>query len=92
MDSYIGAKIIKAEPMTLTEYNSKHNKVVPATSGEEGYVVKYPDGYISWSPKSVFENAYRRITVDEATLMMDMEFVSPKKRPSDGKPARNIWF
>lgn len=26
--------------------------------GEEGYAVKYPDGYISWSPKAVFESAY----------------------------------
>jgi len=24
-----------------------------------GYAVKYPDGYISWSPKEVFEAAYR---------------------------------
>ena len=26
--------------------------------GKEGYAVKYPDGYISWSPKEVFEKAY----------------------------------
>lgn len=26
--------------------------------GKEGYAVKYPDGYISWSPKEVFEAAY----------------------------------
>jgi hypothetical protein len=25
---------------------------------EEGYAVKYPDGYISWSPKDAFEAAY----------------------------------
>ena len=24
-----------------------------------GYAVKYPDGYISWSPKEGFEAAYR---------------------------------
>lgn len=27
--------------------------------GKPGYAVKYPDGYISWSPKDVFEAAYR---------------------------------
>lgn len=26
--------------------------------GKAGYGVKYPDGYISWSPKEVFESAY----------------------------------
>ncbi len=26
--------------------------------GQPGYAVKYPDGYISWSPKDVFEEAY----------------------------------
>ena len=26
--------------------------------GRPGYAVKYPDGYISWSPKDVFEAAY----------------------------------
>lgn len=27
--------------------------------GQPGYAVKYADGYISWSPKAVFEEAYR---------------------------------
>lgn len=26
--------------------------------GKPGYAVKYPDGYVSWSPKDVFEAAY----------------------------------
>lgn len=26
--------------------------------GKEGYAVKYEDGYISWSPKEVFEKTY----------------------------------
>lgn len=26
---------------------------------EHGYAVRYPDGYVSWSPKAVFEAAYR---------------------------------
>jgi hypothetical protein len=28
----------------------------------EGYAVKYSDGYISWSPKAVFEEAYQPLT------------------------------
>lgn len=27
-------------------------------NGEDGYSVKYEDGYVSWSPKAVFEKAY----------------------------------
>jgi len=30
--------------------------------GKPGYAVKYADGYISWSPKAVFEEAYQPIT------------------------------
>jgi len=29
---------------------------------EEGYTVKYEDGYMSWSPKEVFEKAYQPLT------------------------------
>lgn len=43
--TYIGTKIITAWP------ESRPNG--------EGYAVKYADGYTSWSPKDVFEEAYR---------------------------------
>lgn len=69
MNTYIGCKIIQAEPMTLSEYNAKFNKVVPAGDyGEEGYHVRYPDGYDSWSPKAVFEAAYRKVSAEEYEL------------------------
>lgn len=44
MKKYIGTKIIHAE---------REDREV------EGYKVVYPDGYTSWSPKDVFEEAYR---------------------------------
>ena len=69
MSLYVGTKIIKAEPMTLTQFNEENNKVIPATSGEEGYKVTYPDGYVSWSPRDVFNNAYRLITNEEKDLL-----------------------
>ena len=65
LQPYIGSKIIEACPMTLSQYNSIYQKVVPATDGEDGYVVFYTDGYISWSPKSVFEEAYRKLSTKE---------------------------
>jgi hypothetical protein len=52
---YIGTKVITAW---------EQDKVIQPTSEsyvtiERGYAVKYPDGYVSWSPKGVFEEAYR---------------------------------
>ena len=55
MDKYIGTKIIEAEPATCPKEVNGH------PVGEMGYKVKYPDGYVSWSPKDVFEKAYLKI-------------------------------
>lgn len=55
MKCYIGAKIIQATPQRK--------------DGESGYKVFYPDGYISWSPKEVFEQAYREVSEGEKILI-----------------------
>ena len=41
---YVGAKIVMAW--------------AEEKDGKPGYAVKYEDGYTSWSPKAVFEEAY----------------------------------
>ncbi|WP_299145528.1 hypothetical protein [uncultured Dialister sp.] len=56
---YIGVKIIKAEPEAARKDYHMHSK------GEDGYKVVYPDGYESWSPKKVFEEAYRKLKGNE---------------------------
>lgn len=62
MNKYIGVKLIEAEPMTDVDFEkSKSHIVLPDREPREGYMVKYPDGYVSWSPKDVFERAYFRI-------------------------------
>ena len=53
MKNYIGTKIIEAEPCAALKNYGDH-KV-----GDPGYKVRYEDGYESWSPKDVFEKAYR---------------------------------
>ena len=54
MQKYIGTKIIEAEPMPH----------IHGDKAEDGYKVRYPDGYESWSPKDVFEEAYMKLTVN----------------------------
>lgn len=60
MKKYLGVKVISAEPMYVKEYNEKYNKTVPEDKGD-GYTVVYEEGYRSWSPKDVFEKAYREV-------------------------------
>lgn len=62
MKKYIGTKIIEAVPAIrkggkVYEEGNPIPKSMDPT--EEGYKVRYPDGYESWSPKDVFEEAYR---------------------------------
>lgn len=65
MKIYIGTKMVKAEPMNELSAVEKGYAHENEDNHEwrEGYHVQYtnPDGsiYDSWSPKSVFEKAYR---------------------------------
>ena len=68
MKQYIGTKLIKAEPALLATTATGEKRIVCADnlvdSGwkiEIGYRVVYEDGYESWSPKDVFEKAYRKV-------------------------------
>ena len=58
MELYVGAKLIKAEKAPAPRNYGEHK------TGEPGYMVEYPDGYTSWSPKEVFEEAYRKADLD----------------------------
>lgn len=66
MQKYIGTKQVMAEPAWKLVGRDGHEHIVTdmptLLEGEtrhEGYKVRYPDGYVSWSPKDVFEEAYR---------------------------------
>ena len=71
MPCYIGAKIICATPMDSKTFavQIKNEKVDEGAMGQEGYLVVYPDGYRSWSPKGTFETAYRQVTNGERELI-----------------------
>lgn len=64
MDKYIGCKLVEAERMTRGDYNKKRGWTIPENENPEdaGYFLKYPDGYLSWSPAEVFENAYLKLS------------------------------
>lgn len=71
METYIGTKIIKAEPMDeCTFYEKvKSQPYEPNQETREGYHVKYDNDYSSWSPKHVFEAAYRLVSESEKKLI-----------------------
>jgi len=66
---YIGVKMVEAVPMTRLEYNQYRGWDLPAdeNGSDDGFMVEYlnggesndsrHDGYISWSPKKIFEQA-----------------------------------
>ena len=67
MKTYIGTKIVEAVPairMGGKVYDA--NELIPRSMelAEEGYKVRYQDGYESFSPKDVFERAYLELTVN----------------------------
>lgn len=70
MVAYIGTKIICAVPMGEFMFAKRKNlsQANPAEN-RSGYLVAYPDGYESWSPKETFEAAYRPVSDDERKMM-----------------------
>ena len=62
MKDYIGVKVVAAEPMSRGAYNEYRGWKIPSDENpeDEGYHIRYPDGYESWCPKKQFEEAYRR--------------------------------
>jgi hypothetical protein len=61
MNYYIGTKLIKAEPMNKYNFYMNVKGIDCKEENEEGYMVKYSDSYVSWSPKEVFEKAYLKV-------------------------------
>jgi hypothetical protein len=73
MKPFYGTKRLNAKPMTRQEYNTLRGWTLPADENpnDEGYLVEYTDGgkanvdgfagYVSWSPKDVFEASYQPI-------------------------------
>ena len=75
MKKYLGVKIVSAEKCYGLD-----NKCVDPNSehcGREvdGYRVVYEDGYVSWSPKDVFEKAYKNVG-EHSSLLLDVNTIT----------------
>ena len=85
MSHYTGTKTIRAVSMTRGEYNKLRGWEVPSNEDpkDEGYLVEYLDGgasnttefegYISWSPKGVFEQAYHLVDTPKQCIGYELE-------------------
>ncbi len=74
MATYFGTKVVKARQMTRQAYNDYRGWKLPENENgsDPGFLIEYVDGgapndprhagYISWSPRDVFEWAYRPTT------------------------------
>ena len=84
---YLGVKILDAEPMSEASFinNVKNEDVPQSCLCRDGYKVTYEDGYVSWSPKEVFEKAYRPI--NGITFGLAIEALKQGK-----KVARTEWI
>lgn len=79
MKKYIGTKQVMAAPMTYGEAHAKglirENAYISEYDDYPGYFVEHADGYQSWSPANVFEDAYKvaetfldRINIEDKEL------------------------
>ncbi|QWY83778.1 hypothetical protein [Rhizobium phage RHph_X3_15] len=83
MVAYVGTKVVNAKPMNRLEYCHFRGWQVPADENplDEGYLIEYTDreenmiegfkGYVSWSPKDVFERAYTAGGVSKPETFLD---------------------
>ena len=73
MERFVGTKLVNAKPMSRLAYNQFRGWELPADENgdDEGFLVEYVDGgkantpefagYVSWSPKDVFERSYKPV-------------------------------
>ena len=64
MKKYIRCHVVEASPMTRGDYMGMRgfDMSVDENPHEEGYYLKYPDGYESWCPREAFEMSGRPVS------------------------------
>ena len=90
---YIRMHQVEAEPMTRGDYNKFRGWEIPANENpaDEGYKVTCPDGYVSWCPKTQFDEAGR--PCDGMTFGMAIEAMKRgKKVARKGWNGKGMWL
>lgn len=74
MQKYLGVKMIEAVRMTRGQFLAFKQRPHGEDEGveDDGYMVRYPDGYESWSPREQFENAYLPVLGDGTRITPEM--------------------
>lgn len=94
MEKYLGVKLVDAQPFTRGQHSESKgfDKVLTGNAEDEGYQVIYEDGYESWSPKNVFEDAYRKIktTEDLINVKQSKEYKPFQQRVIDEADALDV--
>ena len=83
LTAFIGTKSVLATTMTRGEYNEYRGWTIPENEDptEQGYLVEYVDGgkpnddrhkgYISWSPRDVFEPSYHQAQTPQDRVRLE---------------------
>ena len=72
---FTGRKTVEAVPMKRSEAEMACGRVIPGETDAEGYLVIYPDGYRSWSPKEVFEEAYKISETYHDRMLIEVRYL-----------------
>lgn len=83
MKRYLGKKEVMASPMSMGEAYDRGLlqsgfKFLRVDKDREGYLVKYDNGYQSWSPKDVFDNSYKVIDTSLDRLYLEFNELSDR--------------
>jgi Protein of unknown function (DUF2829) len=89
--TYIGTKIIRAKPMTRVDVEALLHRNIGGKQTGPGYLVEYEDGYQSWSPKDVFEAAYREMQGMTFGLVLEA-LRKGLKAGRDGWSGKGMWI
>lgn len=83
LTAFIGTKSVLSTTMTRGEYNEYRGWTIPENEDptEQGYLVEYVDGgkpnddrhkgYISWSPRDVFEQSYHQAQTPQDRVRLE---------------------
>lgn len=88
---FIGVKIVDATPMTREAFEAQEGRNCGGDKHGDGYMVTYEGGYRTWSPKDVFDAAYRPI--DGMTFGLAIEALKMgKKVARAGWNGKGMWL